>query len=115
ALADEDVSATTLTCVLYPKGVDDAAFRAKLAGKGVIVAGALAHLSGKAFRIGHMGNTTKYMLKEAIRLIGVTLKEMGQFADVEQALEVFDREVGEGHGDRFLVPAAFAICMIEIG
>src|SRR5699024_3794741 len=37
ALADEDVSATTLTCVLYPKGVDDAAFRAKLAGKGVIV------------------------------------------------------------------------------
>lgn len=94
ALADEDVSATTLTCVLYPKGVDDAAFRAKLAGKGVIVAGALAHLSGKAFRIGHMGNTTKDMLKEAIRLIGVTLKEMGQSADVEQALEMFDREFG---------------------
>src|SRR5690625_787337 len=94
ALADEDVSATTLTCVLYPKGVDDAAFRAKLAGKGVIVAGALAHLSGKSFRIGHMGNTTKDMLKEAIRLIGVTLKEMGKSADVEQALEMFDREFG---------------------
>lgn len=94
ALADKDVSAATLTCVLYPKGVDDAVFRAKLAGKGVIVAGALAHLSGKAFRIGHMGNTTKDMLKEAIRLIGVTLKEMGQSADVEQALEMFDREFG---------------------
>lgn len=94
ALADENVAATTLTCVLYPEGVDDAEFRAKLAEKGVVVAGALAHLSGKAFRIGHMGNTTKDMLKEAVRLIGVTLKEMGQPADVEQALEMFDREFG---------------------
>jgi aspartate aminotransferase-like enzyme len=89
-LADENVAASTLTCVLYPEGVDDAAFRAKLADKGVVVAGALAHLAGKAFRIGHMGNTTKAMLKEAVRLIGVTLEEMGHKADIAQALESFE-------------------------
>lgn len=91
-LADEDVAATTLTCVLYPEGVDDAEFRAKLAEKGVVVAGALAHLAGKAFRIGHMGNTTKDMLKEAVRLIGVTLEEMGHNVDIDRAATVFDEQ-----------------------
>lgn len=56
ALANEEAAASTLSCILYPEGVDDAAFRAALAKKGVIVAGALAHLGGKAFRIGHMGD-----------------------------------------------------------
>lgn len=91
-LADEDVAATTLTCVLYPEGVDDAEFRAKLAEKGVVVAGSLAHLAGKAFRIGHMGNTTKDMLKEAVRLIGVTLEEMGHNVDIDRAATVFDEQ-----------------------
>lgn len=91
ALADENVAATTLTCILYPKGVEDTQFRAKLAEKGVVVAGALAHLSGKAFRIGHMGNTTKEMLKEAVRLIGVTLQEMGHDVNIEKAQEQFEQ------------------------
>lgn len=90
ALADEEVAATTLTCFLYPKGVEDAAFRAALAKKGVVVAGALAHLAGKAFRLGHMGNTTKEMLAEAVRLIGETLNEMGQSVPVEKAVERFN-------------------------
>src|SRR5690606_9258497 len=54
ALADEEVAASTLSCILYPDGVEDGAFRNALAQKGIIVAGALAHLAGKAFRIGHM-------------------------------------------------------------
>ncbi|WP_029265910.1 pyridoxal-phosphate-dependent aminotransferase family protein [Virgibacillus alimentarius] len=91
ALADENVAATTLTCILYPKGVEDTQFRAKLAEKGVVVAGALAHLSGKAFRIGHMGNTTKEMLKEAVRLIGITLQEMGHDVNIEKAQEQFEQ------------------------
>lgn len=89
-LADESASATTLTCVLYPEGIDDATFRKKLQEKKVVVAGALAHLNGKAFRIGHMGNTTKEMLAEAIRLIGETLNEMGQSVDPDKAVESFN-------------------------
>ncbi|MDY0406539.1 alanine--glyoxylate aminotransferase family protein [Virgibacillus sp. 179-BFC.A HS] len=93
ALADESVAATTLTCVRYPDGVDDAAFRNCLAEKGVVVAGALAHLAGKAFRIGHMGNTDIEMLKTAVKCIGETLHELGHEADIEKALERFDGEL----------------------
>ncbi|RFU61766.1 pyridoxal-phosphate-dependent aminotransferase family protein [Peribacillus glennii] len=89
ALAAEDAAAATLSCILYPQGMDDAAFRAALAKKGLIVAGALAHLAGKAFRIGHMGNTTERMLERAIVLIGETMNELGYSVDPSKAVECF--------------------------
>ena len=87
ALADEEAAAPTLSCILYPEGVDDAAFRSALSAKGLVLAGALANLAGKAFRIGHMGNTTPEMLRQTVKLIGETLKEMGRPADIEAALK----------------------------
>lgn len=89
ALADEEVAAATLSCILYPEGIDDVAFRSSLAEKGLIVAGALAHLAGKAFRIGHMGNTTTDMLEKAIVLIGETLNEQGLTVEPNKAVEIF--------------------------
>lgn len=91
ALADEEVAAPTLSCILYPEGIDDAAFRKALAEKGMIVAGALASLAGKAFRIGHMGNVTEEMFIKAITLVGETLKEMNYQADVEAAVAEFKK------------------------
>lgn len=90
ALAEEEVAAATLSCILYPEGINDAAFRSALAEKGLIVAGALAHLAGKAFRIGHMGNTTADMLERAITLIGETLNEQGLTVDTKKAVEKFN-------------------------
>lgn len=95
ALADESVAASTLSCMLYPKGIDDGTFRAAMAEKGVILAGALAHLSGKAFRIGHMGNTTAEMLEKAVGLIGETLNEMGYAADQIKARAQFREQLTE--------------------
>lgn len=92
-LADETVAAPTLSCMLYPEGVNDAAFRNGLAARGVIVAGSLAHLAGKAFRIGHMGNTKEYQLVEAIKIIGDTLKEQGVAVDLEEAVKVFKETI----------------------
>jgi aspartate aminotransferase-like enzyme len=89
AIADENAAAATLSCILYPEGMDDAEFRASLAKKGVIVAGALAHLAGKAFRIGHMGNTSEDMLEKAIVLIGETMNEAGFEADIQKAVDRF--------------------------
>ncbi|WP_026582060.1 pyridoxal-phosphate-dependent aminotransferase family protein [Bacillus sp. J33] len=89
ALADENAAAATLSCILYPEGMNDAEFRAALAKKGIIVAGALAHLTGKAFRIGHMGNTTEEMLEDAIVKIGETVKELGFAADIKEAVKLF--------------------------
>lgn len=89
ALAKEEVAAATLSCILYPEGIDDVRFRSSLADKGLIVAGALAHLSGKAFRIGHMGNTTEEMLEKAIRLIGETMNELGFEVDPNKGVDRF--------------------------
>lgn len=93
-LANEQVAAPTLSCILYPEGVDDAKFRASLANEGVIVAGALAHLAGKAFRIGHMGNATAAMLEQAVSCIGQALKEQGMNVNIEQALQAFSEQIG---------------------
>ncbi|NLI92980.1 MAG: alanine--glyoxylate aminotransferase family protein [Peptococcaceae bacterium] len=90
-LAKEEVSAPTLSCILYPQGVDDTEFRSSLAKKGLIVAGALGPLTGKGFRLGHMGNTTTEQFSNAIRVIGETLREQGLNVDSEQAVKVFQQ------------------------
>lgn len=95
-LASEEVAAPTLSCILYPEGVNDAEFRSKLAAKGMIIAGSLASLAGKAFRIGHMGNVVEANFVKAIELVGETLHEMGKEADVQGAVNEFKR-VYEGN------------------
>ncbi|WP_339174696.1 alanine--glyoxylate aminotransferase family protein [Solibacillus sp. FSL R5-0691] len=92
-LADEEVAAPTLSCILYPEGIEDGKFRASLAKRGIIVAGSLAHLAGKAFRIGHMGNTTAEMLDQAIAAIGEALQEQQLEVDIEKAKSVFAQEI----------------------
>jgi len=89
-LADESMAAPTLTCFLYPPQVDDIVFRKNLAGKGLVVAGSLASLAGKAFRMGHMGNVETSELRRAIALIGKALIKQGQEVDVDAALAIFD-------------------------
>jgi alanine-glyoxylate transaminase/serine-glyoxylate transaminase/serine-pyruvate transaminase len=91
-LAKEEVAAPTLSCILYPPGVNDTAFRNSLAQKGLIVAGALGPLTGKGFRLGHMGNTSLETFCKALSVIGDTLEEQGIKADSEQAVKVY-REV----------------------
>jgi aspartate aminotransferase-like enzyme len=53
---DAACRADTLSVVLHREGVDDGSFRAAMAAEGVVVAGALGPIAGKAFRVGHMGN-----------------------------------------------------------
>lgn len=88
-LAAEDAAAPTLSCILYPEGADDAAFRSSLAAKGIVVAGALGALAGKAFRIGHMGNVTGDMFERAVVLIGEALGEQGFSVNTDAAVSRF--------------------------
>lgn len=53
---DAACRADTLSVVMHREGVEDASFRAALAAQGIVVAGALGPIAGKAFRVGHMGN-----------------------------------------------------------
>lgn len=76
-LADEANRAVTLSCVLYPEGLDDLKFRTIMAEEGVQIAGGLAAYAGKMFRIGHMGNIDIHDLVGAISAIERTLYRMG--------------------------------------
>jgi len=88
-LAKEEVAAPTLSCILYPSGLEDSKFRAALADKGLIVAGALGPLAGKGFRLGHMGNTSNHTFIQALRVIGETLEEQTGKVDINKAIEIF--------------------------
>jgi aspartate aminotransferase-like enzyme len=48
--------ADTLSVLRLPDGVDDVSFRRGVAERGVVIAGALGPLAGRAVRVGHMGN-----------------------------------------------------------
>ena len=76
-LADEANRAVTLSCVLYPEGIDDLKFRTILAEEGAQVAGGLAAYAGKMFRIGHMGNIDMLDMVGAISAIERTLYRLG--------------------------------------
>lgn len=88
-LAPEEFAAPTLSCVLYPAGIDDVAFRSALAAKGLIVAGHLGPLAGKGFRLGHMGNVTSETFCKALEVIGEGLQEQGYSADPREAVKIF--------------------------
>ena len=75
-----DCRAETLSVVFLPTGVEDAAFRKGVAARGVVVAGCLGPLAGKAFRLGHMGNIgpgevakTLGAIEESLRALGVAV------------------------------------------
>ena len=96
-LAKEEVAAPTLSCILYPDGIDDVKFRASLAEKGLIVAGHLGPLAGKGFRLGHMGNVTNQELCTALEVIGSMLKEQGIPVNTEDAVRVFNEVFAENN------------------
>jgi aspartate aminotransferase-like enzyme len=72
-LANENNRCSTLSCVLYPEGINDAEFRSLLSEEGVMVAGGLAAYAGKLFRLGHMGNIDDHTVYSSIAAIERTL------------------------------------------
>jgi aspartate aminotransferase-like enzyme len=74
---ESDCLADTLSVVRYPDGVDDASFRQSMAGRGVVVAGALGPIAGQAFRIGHMGNIGPAEVFRTLEAIESSLADQG--------------------------------------
>jgi alanine-glyoxylate transaminase/serine-glyoxylate transaminase/serine-pyruvate transaminase len=69
--------ADTLSVVSYPSGLDDQRFRSKLYDNGVLVAGGLAEMAGKVFRMGHMGNLSPAQILFALEALEKTLESLG--------------------------------------
>lgn len=72
-----DCRADTLSVVMLPENVADAAFRKEMAARGVVVAGGLGPIAGKAFRLGHMGNIGAGEVVTALGAIEGTLRASG--------------------------------------
>lgn len=92
-LADASCRASTLSCVIYPAGVDDAKFRAAMLDEGVVVAGALGAYAGKAFRIGHMGNATENDMIVALSAVERALKACGANVELGKAVGTYISEM----------------------
>jgi len=85
--AAKEIRGSTLSVFLYPadSGLDDVAFRTKLAEEGVQSAGCLGAFAGKGFRLGHMGNIDKHVL-------------VGTIASVERACIKCGYKIDPGKG-----------------
>ncbi len=81
-----DCRADTLSVALHPPAVDDAAFRRELATRGVVVAGGLGPIAGKAFRLGHMGNIGPGEVVTTLGAIEGSLRTLGVAVDVGAAV-----------------------------
>jgi len=73
----EECRADTLSVVFYPKGVADLPFRKEMASRGIVVAGCLGPLAGKAFRMGHMGNIGSGEVTRALQALEDSLRVLG--------------------------------------
>lgn len=88
---DPRFTASTLSVVRYPDGVDDKAFRSSLYENGVVVAGGLAQTLGKVFRMGHMGNLTSAQVRFAIGAVEKTLQGLGCRFKPGSGIEAVDK------------------------
>jgi aspartate aminotransferase-like enzyme len=77
-LAREEVASDTVTAVKVPEGVDAGRLVGKMRTEhDVVLAGGQASLSGKIFRIGHMGRTEEKDIQDVIDSLAVVLGELG--------------------------------------
>lgn len=78
---DASALADTLSVVRYPDGVEDLPFRKQMASRGVVIAGCLGPIAGKAFRLGHMGNIGAGEVATVLQAAGESLRALGGKAD----------------------------------
>ena len=74
----KEIASNTCTAVEVPEGVDGSKLVSKMRDEhGVVLAGGQASLSGKIFRIGHMGQTTESAIKGVMAALRIVLPEIG--------------------------------------
>jgi alanine-glyoxylate transaminase/serine-glyoxylate transaminase/serine-pyruvate transaminase len=75
-LCKEEDSASTLTVVEYPEGVNDVEFRKSMEEKyDAVIPGGLGPFKEKAFRVGRMGNVNKNDILSTVSAIEGSLAE----------------------------------------
>ncbi|UXM84897.1 pyridoxal-phosphate-dependent aminotransferase family protein [Methanococcus aeolicus] len=94
--AKERARSVTVTSVKYPEGIVDKEFRGIMTNKyGISLAGGQAHLGGKIFRMGHMGEAKEYHILGTLAAIEMAFNELGIDATggVDAAKKVLNSEI----------------------
>lgn len=89
-VAAPEIRSHTVTAAWLPDGLEWGPFNAAMRAKGLIVAGGQGQWAGRILRLGHMGAVGIDEMREAIRLMGETLVEMGRGADPAAAQRAMD-------------------------
>jgi len=83
----ENVRSNTVISIRYPESIEDKEFRKTLEERfGVVVAGAFGELRGKIFRIGNMGEVSKYHVMTTLNAIFTNFKLFGLKLEAEEAM-----------------------------
>jgi len=85
-LADERHASKTVTAALVPDGLDWKAFNAEVRQRGLVLAGGQGKLTGKIFRLGHLGSVTLDEILGAISTLEIV--SIGQGRQVEPGAAV---------------------------
>ena len=94
-LAEPGHRAATLSNLVYPEGMDDAAFRASLMEEGIIVGGGLGPYAGRMFRIGHMGHVDINDMVSAISAVERALHRAGKLERFGTGVGVYLEEMSK--------------------
>ncbi len=95
-VAPHEHRSNTVTAAWLPDGLEWGPFNAAMRAKGLIVAGGQGAWAGRILRLGHMGGVGIDEMRDAVRIMGETLAEMGHAADPPAALRAMDEAYQAG-------------------
>jgi aspartate aminotransferase-like enzyme len=97
-LADQRFASRTVTAARLPEGFDWKPFNADLKARGLVLAGGQGKLSGKIFRLGHLGSVTLDEILGAISTLEIVSIEHGRPVEPGIAVAAAQRAALEAMG-----------------
>ena len=88
------VESDTVTAVHLPEDLPWADFNGALRSRGLVLAGGQGKLTGKIFRIGHLGSVTVDEILAALEIMEGALAELGRPVERGRALQAADAAAG---------------------
>ena len=96
--ADERHYSRTVTAATVPDGLDWKAFNSEVKRRGVVLAGGQGKLTGKIFRLGHLGSVTLEEVLGAISTLEFVSLEQGRMVEPGAAVGAAQRAALASYG-----------------
>jgi aspartate aminotransferase-like enzyme len=85
----------TVTAAWIPDGLDWKAFNGEVKRRGVVLAGGQGKLTGKVFRVGHLGSVTLEEILDALATLEAVSLEWGRQVETGAAVAAAERAAAE--------------------